>query len=96
MQFAILNHDKPGALDLRMEVRETHLAYLRTAGDRLMTAGPILGEDGKTPIGSLLIIEADDLDAARAFAADDPYAKAGLLASVDIRPWKWVVGNPGA
>ena len=90
MQFAILNHDKPGALDLRMEVRETHLAYLRTAGDRLMTAGPILDEDGKTPIGSLLIIEADDLDAARAFAADDPYAKAGLFASSTVWPWRLV------
>ena len=46
--------------------------------------------------GSLLVIEADDIAAARAFAAADPYAKAGLFASVDIRPWKWIFGNPEA
>ncbi len=90
MQFAILNHDKPGTLDLRMEVRETHLAYLREVGDKLMTAGPILDADSKTPIGSLLIIEADDLEAARTFAANDPYAKAGLFASSTVWPWRLV------
>ena len=90
MQFAILNHDKPGSLDLRMKVRETHLTYLRSVGDRLMTAGPILAEDGTTPIGSLLIVEADDLTAARDFAANDPYAKAGLFASSTVWPWRLV------
>lgn len=90
MQFAILNQDKPNSMDMRMKVRETHLAYLRAAGTKLATAGPILAEDGTTPIGSLLIIEADDLDAARVFAANDPYAKAGLFASSTVWPWRLV------
>lgn len=90
MQFAILNHDKPDSVDLRMKVRETHLEYLRGVGDKLMTAGPILAEDGRTPIGSLLIVEAETLEAARAFAAADPYAKAGLFASSMVWPWRLV------
>lgn len=88
MHYAILNHDKPGSVDLRMKTRETHLTYLRAAGKRLMTAGPILTDDGKTPIGSMLIIEADSLEEAREFAANDPYAKAGLFASSQVWPWR--------
>jgi uncharacterized protein YciI len=90
MQFAVLNHDKPDGLELRMKVRETHLEYLRSVGDRLMTAGPILSEDGKTPIGSLLIVEAESLEAAREFAAADPYARAGLFSDSKIWPWRLV------
>lgn len=88
MHYAILNHDKPGSVELRMKVRETHLAYLRAAGAALMTAGPILTDDGQTPIGSLLIVEAESLEAARAFAGNDPYAKAGLFASSIVYPWR--------
>lgn len=90
MQFAILNHDKPNSVDLRMKVRPTHLDYLRAAGSKLMTAGPILAEDGQTPIGSLLIVEADDLAAARRFAENDPYARAGLFSSCTVWPWRLV------
>jgi hypothetical protein len=90
MHFAILNHDKPNSVDLRMKTRETHLDYLRAAGSRLMTAGPILADDGQTPIGSLLIVEAEDMKAARRFADDDPYARAGLFSSSTIWPWRLV------
>ncbi|MEY4872402.1 MAG: hypothetical protein RLZZ563_1732, partial [Pseudomonadota bacterium] len=33
-----------------------------------------------------------DLAAAQDWAANDPYAKAGLFQSVDIREWKKVIG----
>ncbi len=88
MHYAILNRDKPGGLELRMRTRETHLAYLRAAGTKLMTAGPILADDGATPIGSLVVVEAESLEAACAFAADDPYAKAGLFESSTVWPWR--------
>jgi uncharacterized protein YciI len=44
--------------------------------------------------GSLIILEADDRATAETFAAADPYAMAGLFESVDIRAWKWAIGNP--
>ncbi len=34
----------------------------------------------------MIIIEAPDLDAAKAWAANDPYAKAGLFAATEICP----------
>ncbi len=58
-------------------------------------AGPFL-DDAGNPNGSLVIIEAKDMADAKAIAAADPYAKAGLFASVDIRPWKWLIKNPEA
>ena len=40
--------------------------------------------------GSVFIIEFDAIEDAREFAANDPYAKAGLFESVVIRPFKKV------
>jgi uncharacterized protein YciI len=42
-------------------------------------------------LGSLLIVDFEDRQAAEAFAAADPYAKAGLFAQVDIVAWKKVI-----
>lgn len=42
--------------------------------------------------GSLLIMEAESRAEVEAWAAADPYAKAGLFQSVEIRAWKRVIG----
>jgi uncharacterized protein YciI len=57
----------------------------------LQMAGPFLNGDDAM-CGSLLIIEADDIAAAQALAAEDPYAKAGLFSDVRIEAWKKVIG----
>ncbi len=88
MHFVIVNHDKADSADLRMTTREAHLDYLRALGDDLLVAGPTLGDDGKSPIGSVVIIEAESLEAAKAFAAGDPYAQAGLFESSTVIPWR--------
>ena len=36
----------------------------------------------------MMIVEAPDLETVSAWHAADPYVKAGLFASSDIRPWK--------
>jgi uncharacterized protein len=93
MLFALICTDKPDHLQVRIDTRPAHLEWLNSLGADTKAAGPFLGEDGK-PCGSLVIIAADDLLAARALAAKDPYTLAGLFASVDIRPWNWVIKNP--
>lgn len=97
MLFAFLCNDKPGALQLRLDTRNDHVAWLNglKATNTIKFAGPFLGEDGSMN-GSLVVVEAENAEAAKAIAAADPYAKAGLFASVEIRPWKWVVNNPEA
>lgn len=83
--FALTCLDKPGALDVRMGAREAHLAWVKTQPAKL--GGPFLDDQGQMA-GSLMIIEVEDLAAAKAFNAADPYTKAGLWASVDIRPFR--------
>jgi uncharacterized protein YciI len=94
--FAIIAEDKPGSLDVRLATRATHLEYLQSFGPRIVAAGPLLGPDGQSMTGSLLIVEADDLAGAQSFAANDPYAKAGLFAKTTIAPWRKVVFNAPA
>ena len=72
------------------------LATLGKAGGKLLTAA--LGSEVGPERGRAAMALGDlgDKAAAKALAAGDPYANAGLFASVDIRPWKWVIGNPDA
>jgi uncharacterized protein YciI len=93
--FALTCTDRTDAGDLRARTRERHLAYLNEAGVSVKIGGPLLDSRGERPVGSLLLIEAADLEAATAFAAADPYAQAGLFSSVDIKPWRLVVGAFG-
>ena len=93
MHFVLLCTDKPNSLDLRLQVRPDHVKYLESLGTSLKTAGPFITDEG-SPNGSLVVIEAADRVAAKAIAENDPYAKAGLFASVDIRAWKWTLKNP--
>jgi uncharacterized protein YciI len=97
MLFALLCTDKPGALQLRLDTRPDHVAYLNDLNARgiLKIAGPFLDADGK-PTGSLVIVKADTLEEARALAEADPYAKAGLFANVEIKAYNWVFNNPEA
>ncbi len=91
MLFVIYCLDKPNSLKIRLANRDKHLAWMNEY-EQLKLAGPFLSDDGKSMIGSMLVIEADDLDAAKAWATNDPYAKAGLFQSVTIHPWKHVLG----
>ncbi len=86
MLFVITAVDKEGSLQLRMATREAHMAYVKETG-AVRLGGPFLNAQGEMA-GSMIIIEQPDLAAARNWQTNDPYAKAGLFASSDLRPWK--------
>lgn len=94
MLFVLSCLDKPNSNALRMEIRPRHLAYIEAHRAMIKLAGPFVGEDGQTMVGSMLIIEAADLAAAKSFAANDPYALGGLFAHTELRPWKWTLNAP--
>ncbi|GAB4262831.1 MAG: YciI family protein [Pararhodobacter sp.] len=87
--FALVCTDKADHEPLRKATRDEHLAYLNATGCVTM-AGPFL--DNGTMTGSLVVIDVADRAAAEAWAAGDPYAKAGLFAKVRIEEWKKVIG----
>jgi len=95
MLFALICKDKPGHLQVRLDTRPAHVDFINglIADGKLAFAGPFLDADGK-PNGSLVAVDAEDRTAAEALAATDPYAKAGLFESVEIRPWTWVFNKP--
>jgi uncharacterized protein YciI len=95
MLFALICNDKLGHLQVRLDTRPAHIAYLNALTERgaLKFAGPFHDGEG-TPNGSLVVISAADHAAAEAIADADPYAKAGLFASVEIRAWNWVFNKP--
>ncbi|MEX0922263.1 MAG: YciI family protein [Rhodovibrionaceae bacterium] len=90
MLFHFTCVDRPGALQVRLDTRPDHLAYLEGINDRIVFAGPRFAADGQTPNGSVLIVDFENPAEAEAFAAADPYAKAGLFESVAIAPVKQV------
>lgn len=90
MRVALFCTDKPGHLEVRKANREAHLAHIRDTGVVEM-AGPLLSTDGEME-GSLVVLDVPDLAAAEAWAAADPYAKAGLFQSVVLKQWNKVIG----
>jgi uncharacterized protein len=91
MLFVVYCVDRPGREQVRLENRSAHLAFLETYKANVAAAGPLQSDDGNSMTGSLLIMDFPDRAAVEAFAAGDPYAKAGLFESVVIRRWKKVL-----
>jgi uncharacterized protein YciI len=94
MLYMAVCYDKPEGRALRLANRAAHLDFLRANDAFIKVCGPILADDNEAMIGSLLIVEAPDRATADALLARDPYSLAGLFRSVDVRPWRWVIGSP--
>jgi uncharacterized protein YciI len=73
-----------------MENRQAHLAYIEATGV-VAQAGPLLDAQGQMA-GSLVVLDVPDMAAAESWAANDPYAQAGLFADVQLHAWKRVIG----
>ena len=86
--------DKGNSLALRMATRAAHFEYAKETGV-IKLGGPFLDAKGEMA-GSMIVCEATDLAAAKQWAANDPYTKAGLFASSDVRPWKVTFNPSGA
>lgn len=89
MPHALICIDRPDALQTRLDTRAAHLDYIAATG-KVAMAGPFLDNGRMT--GSLVILDTDSTAEAEAWAANDPYALAGLFESVTIREWKKVIG----
>lgn len=90
MRIALMTTDKTDSLQIRLDNRDAHLAYIAQSGVVEM-AGPFLNSEG-VMCGSLIIMNVESLAAAQAWADNDPYAKAGLFKDVRIEEWKKVIG----
>ena len=97
MLYVIYAEDIADSLEKRLSVRPAHLARLQLLHDegRLLTAGPMPAVDSNEPgaagfSGSTVIAEFESLEAAQAWAQDDPYVAAGVYDNVVVKPFKKV------
>lgn len=92
MKFALMLTDKPDSGALRNATRAAHIDYIDQRLSQVLTGGPLLDEKGAT-VGSLIVIDAAGWPEAEAFAAADPYMKAGVFGSTSIREYKALIGD---
>ncbi len=95
MAHFLVEYSELGNAAVRDEKRGDHIAYRRGLGAALALAGPLL-DDAERPVGSVVIIEADDRAAAEALAAADPYVANGVLALVSVRRYRIAAMRPPA
>jgi hypothetical protein len=95
MLYAIIAEDVAGSLAKRLEARPAHVERLKAlhAAGRLVLAGPHPAIDAQDPgpagfTGSLIVAEFASREAAIAWAAEDPYALAGVYARVTVKPFR--------
>lgn len=91
MRYALICLDHPDALQTRVENRADHLAHIEASGV-VEQAGPFIDAAGQM-CGSLIILDVASRNEAEAWATADPYARAGLFASVLIQEWKRMIGG---
>lgn len=83
--FVYIGRDGPRGLELRKTVRELHLAHLSdlSKAGRVVFGGPLRDDRGQ-PCGSLVILKAETLEAARSIADGDPYLTEGVFEGVEV------------
>lgn len=99
MLYMIYSTDVENSLEARKSARPAHFARLQELDDqnRLFTAGPLPAIDSEDPAdagftGSLVVAEFESLEAAREWAANDPYIAAGVYDNSVVKPFKKVFG----
>ncbi len=97
MLYVIYAEDVPDSLERRKTARPAHLERLRQLQEagQLLLAGPFPFIDNVDPgpagfSGSLIVAEFESLQAAEAWANDDPYVAAGVYHAVSVKPFKRV------
>ncbi|WP_428625019.1 YciI family protein [Sedimenticola sp.] len=98
MFYAIMGTDREDSLEARLQARPEHLARIKQLQNegRLLLAGPHPAVDSDDPgpagfSGSLIVAEFASLDAAKAWADEDPYTVTGVFAQISVKPFKKVL-----
>lgn len=87
MFFVIHATDKQDAIEKRAKYFREHRIHLdkaETQGVSVLMAGPLVADDGETPVGSLFVIEAKDRATVDNFTRTDPYCSHDVWERIDI------------
>lgn len=96
MLWMILGRDRADSAQARAAARPAHLTRLQAlhAQGKVKLAGPLpaeAGDAGGAVVGSLIVAEFDDRQAAEQWIAADPYCTQGVFELVEVQPFKQVL-----
>mgnify|MGYP001164727448 CR=1 FL=1 len=79
---------------LRDQVRPAHRAYLGdlAAEGTVVLSGPLAPVEGQSD-AALLVVRAESAEDAAARLSSDPFQVNGVVANIDVREWKPVLGE---
>ena len=96
MLYMIYGVDGPDADRIRAENREAHFAYLKKNENILVLGGATLADESDARTGSLLVINVASRAEADAFAAGEPFNRAGLFSAYTVSRMRRGQWNPDA
>ena len=88
-RFLVIAQGAPAAAERAAALLQARKEYFaqQGAGARVIVTGSLLGEDGKTWAGTVLMIQMSDRAAFDLLWRDDPLVKAGAYRSVEVHRW---------
>ena len=93
MEYFVYCRARPDAETVWASLVEAHWSYMDGFAEAMIARGPTLTADRSAATGSMHIVDLPDLDAARAFASDEPNYRAGVYEDVLIRRWRNAMGR---
>jgi uncharacterized protein len=93
MEYFFYCRDKPGTEALREMTTEPHWSFMDAYADAMIARGPTVTSDGTKVTGSMHIVDLPDAEAARVFAFEEPYYRAGVFGEVLVRRWRNGLGG---
>jgi uncharacterized protein YciI len=93
VEYFVYGRDAVGGYDIKVRLNEEHWAFMDRYAAEMIARGPTLADDGEETTGSLHILELPDLEAAKKFAFEEPYYRAGAFESVMLAGFRNLSGR---
>jgi uncharacterized protein YciI len=93
MEYFFYCRGRPGTEALLEELVEAHWWFMDGYAAAMIARGPTLTPDRATWTGSMHMVDLPDAEAARVFAFQEPFYRAGVYGEVLVRRWRNVLGR---
>lgn len=93
MLYVVQSVDHRNVVDKRLNALSAHRDYLQASGMKIVCAGPLLTKDGKTPVGSLFIVDAETMQDVVKFNENDPLSQQEIWSETTIMPFDMRIDN---
>lgn len=76
---------RAGGAEERLKIRDVHLEYMIGNEHLIRLGGALLSDDGAIATGMFLVLVTERVAEARAFVDAEPYSRAGLFETVNLK-----------